>query len=231
MAGFPDGEDNKAAPESGAEAVEPVNAAEPEQFGFAAQDEHLPWLEGDEEYEEGGVDTGRIVAFALIGLLLLGAIVGGIWWAGQTRADPEMVADGSVIEAPEGPYKTRPEDPGGKVHEGTGDTSFAVAEGQSREGQIADARPSIDRVQGEAPASGGVGVQVGAYSSREAAERGWGTLTGQYSALSGLRHRIVEGKADIGTVYRLQAVAGSTAAANELCRTLRDGGAPCQVKP
>lgn len=200
----------------------------------AAEAEHLPWLDGEEDYDEGGVDTGRIVAFALIGLLLLAAIVGGIWWAGQTRADPEMVADGSVIEAPEGPYKERPDDPGGKVHEGTGDTSFAVAEGQTREGQIADARPapspSIDRGQAGSQAGGGVGVQVGAYSSRESAERGWSTLSGQFSALSGLSHRIVEGKADIGTVYRLQAVAGSSAAANELCRTLRAGGAPCQVK-
>lgn len=239
-----------AKPAAAEEPVELVAAeeapAEPETepFAFAAGDEALPWLEGDGDDDNEGVDTARIVGFALIGLILLAAIVGGIWYASRDRADPELLADGSTIEAPEGPYKQRPEDPGGKVHEGTGDTSFAVAEGQSREGQVAAdpvARPSIDRQQAQAPATrptptpraadtGGVGVQVAAYSDRQSAERGWNQLVGQYSALSGLRHRVVEGRADIGTVYRLQAVTADVAAANELCNKLKRAGAACQVK-
>ena len=59
---------------------------------------------------------------------------------------------------------------------------------------------------------------------------GWSQLVGRYSVLSGFKHRIVEGKADIGTVYRLQAVAGNTSAANELCSQLKRAGAACQVK-
>jgi hypothetical protein len=221
--------------------------AETEPFAFAAGDEALPWLEGDGDDDNEGVDTARMVGFALIAVILLAAIVGGIWYASRDRADPELLADGSTIEAPDGPYKERPEDPGGKVHEGTGDTSFAVAEGQSRESQVAAepvARPSIDRQQAQRPATspaarptptpradtGGVGVQVAAYSDRQAAERGWNQLVGQYSALSGLRHRVVEGRADIGTVYRLQAVTANVAAANELCSKLKRAGAACQVK-
>jgi hypothetical protein len=75
-----------------------------------------------------------------------------------------------------------------------------------------------------------VGVQVAAYSDRASAEKGWSQLSRQYSALSGFKHRVVEGKADIGTVYRLQAVAGNVAAANELCNKLKRAGAACQVK-
>jgi cell division protein FtsN len=216
---------------------------EAEVFEFAEGDEALPWLEGDDDEDEGP-DTARLVGFALIGLILLAAIVGGIWYASRDRTDPELLADGSVIEAPTEPFKERPEDPGGKVHEGTGDTSFAVAEGQTRESRVDDApvvRPSIDREQAPKPttppapkpdraATGGVGVQVAAYSDRASAEKGWAQLTRQYSALSGFKHRVVEGKADIGTVYRLQAVAANVSAANELCSTLRRAGAACQVK-
>jgi len=40
----------------------------------------------------------------------------------------------------------------------------------------------------------------------------------------------VEGEADIGTVYRLQAVAGDAASANRLCSALKGDGVACQVK-
>jgi hypothetical protein len=212
---------------------------EAETFEFANAGEQLPWLDGDDNDDDESVDTARIVGFALIGLILLAAIVGGIWYASRDRISPDLVADGSVIEAPDEPYKTRPEDPGGRVYEGTGDTSFAVAEGQSREVRVADkpvARPSIDRSQAAAPkpkadaTTGGVGVQVAAYSNRAAAERGWSQLSGRYSALTGFNHRVVEGRADIGVVYRLQAVAANVAAANDLCNQLKRDGAACQVK-
>jgi hypothetical protein len=76
-----------------------------------------------------------------------------------------------------------------------------------------------------------VGVQVGAYSSKAAAEAGWDKLVGQAGgALSGLSHRVVEGSADIGKVYRLQAVAGDAGAANALCAKLKGAGISCQVK-
>jgi hypothetical protein len=43
-------------------------------------------------------------------------------------------------------------------------------------------------------------------------------------------HRVIEGNADIGKVYRLQAVAGDTAGANALCGRLKGAGIACQVK-
>ena len=134
-----------------------------EQLTLADEDERLPWLEsGDEDEEDGGVDTGRIFGFVLLALLALGAFIGGIWWFGQRGADREVIADGSTIEAPPGPYKERPTDPGGKQFEGTGNLAPAVGEGERREGRLADntPKPNIDAPKpGDTPtpaAAGGV---------------------------------------------------------------------------
>lgn len=207
------------------------------------EEERLPWLEtADDDYAEyDGSDTGRMLGFVLMGLVALAAIVGGIWWATNRTTDPQL-ADGSVIAAPNEPYKTAPANPGGKTFDGTGDSSFAVSEGQARPAQLgtgaaapkAAASVAATPAAGAAPAAapaGGVGVQVAAYSSSAAAEAGWGKLSARHAAiLSGVRHRVVEGTADIGKVYRLQAIAGDTAAANALCGRLKAAGTPCQVK-
>lgn len=237
-----------------------------------SDEEALPWLESSDYAEDDGVDTGRLVGFVLLGLLALGLLVGGIWFLTNRGPDPELVADGSTIEAPEGDYKRRPDEAGGREFPGTGDVAPAVGEGQTREGRLADgdaagstggtARPSVDAPStgsnaspsnanggatttggaGDGSASGsttgsssssstGPGVQVGAYSSRAAAEAGWSQLGRQTSALSGVRYRIVEGQADIGKVFRLQATPGDMAAANRLCSALKADGVACQVKP
>ncbi|MGX7896722.1 SPOR domain-containing protein [Tsuneonella sp. HG222] len=206
-----------------------------EELAFADEDERLPWLESDDDYEEGGVDTGRLVTFIVGSLVLLAAIIGGGYFLLRDRPDPAMVADGSVIEAPEAPYKEKPADPGGSLAAGTGDTSFAVAEGRTPPSRLATGgnapAPSIDREPAEAPTGGGgVGVQVGAYSSKERAEEGWQALSARHPALSGVSHRVTPGMADGATVFRLQAVAGSAAGAQELCANLKAAGADCQVK-
>ncbi|MEE4155550.1 MAG: SPOR domain-containing protein [Erythrobacter sp.] len=74
-------------------------------------------------------------------------------------------------------------------------------------------------------------VQLAAYSSRARAEQGWREISGRTSALQGIKYRVIEGRADIGTVFRLQALPGDRAAANQLCRTLKAQGIECQVKP
>lgn len=207
------------------------------QLALDDEDERLPWLEsGEDEEDEPGVDTGRLLGFALIGFLALAVIVGLIWWLTNRGPDPDMVADGGTIEAPDAPYKTKPDDPGGKEFAGTGDTSFKVGEGESTEGRLATPeppKPSIDVEQAGAQApesSGGVGVQVGAYSTKKTAQDGWSKLYTANEALHGYKYRIVQGQADIGTVYRLQAVAGSASEAESLCAKLKAAGTACQVK-
>lgn len=214
---------------------------ETEQLALSDDDEKLPWLESsdDEEYEDEGSDWGQTARLALLAIIALGAIVGGIYWATHRNPDPALVADGSVVPADDKPYKEAPKDPGGKTFDGTGDTSFAVSEGQTRPGQIASGAPAPvpaapapqAGAAPAAPASGGVGVQVGAFSSKDKAEAAWtqlGTKAG--GALSGVSHRVVQGTAEAGTVYRLQAVAPDAAAAQALCGKLKAAGISCQVK-
>lgn len=217
-------------------------------------DDRLPWLESaDDDYDDAGVDTARVFGFGLAAVALLAAIVGGIWWVSHRKPDPALVADGSTIAAPSEPYKEAPKNPGGKTFAGTGDTSYAVSQGKGENhagngdqltGGGEAPKPSVDTgtpgggaapanagpaKSGNAPA-GGVGVQVGAFGSQASAEAGWSRLVGQNALLKGINHRVVEGNADIGKVYRLQAIAGDESAANALCTKLKAAGVGCQVK-
>lgn len=230
--------------------------AEYEEFNEAggeldlADTDSLPWLESDEEDEgAGGVDVMQIVGFAAVLIALLGAVVAGVWWVTNHAAGGEAVADGSVIEAPEGPIKQRPDDPGGKTFAGTGNVAPVVGEGGSRPAVVADAPPPVPQPQpttapsagqgkpvpitGSSPAPAmvqGVGVQLAAYGTRARAEQGWSDIQRRTDALAGVKYRVVEGKVDIGTVYRLQAVVGSRAEADQLCAALKSDGVECQVK-
>ncbi|TAD77251.1 MAG: SPOR domain-containing protein [Sphingomonadales bacterium] len=208
-----------------------------------ADTDNLPWLEADDEDEAaGGIDTGQIMLFAAGLLVLLAAVVSGVWWLSNRAAGTETVADGSVIEAPAGPIKQRPDEPGGKEFAGTGNVAPVVGEGGSRPAVVADAPVSApasapapaatkpESAAGQAAATGGVGVQLAAYGTRARAEQGWSDISRRTDALAGVKYRVVEGKVDIGTVYRLQAVAGNRAEADKLCAALKADGVDCQVK-
>jgi hypothetical protein len=224
-----------------------------------ADTDSLPWLESDEADEDaGGIDTSQIILFAAGLVALLGAVVGGVWWVSNRTSNAEVVADGSVIAAPAGPIKQRPDDPGGKTFDGTGSVAPVVGEGGSRPAVVADApmpplpggTPGAKPAPAAAPSAGatkpapaaspaaasaapvvpGTGVQLAAYGTRARAEQGWADAQRRTDKLSGVKFRIIEGKVDIGTVYRLQAVAGSRAEATRLCAALKSDGVDCQVK-
>lgn len=207
-----------------------------------ADTDNLPWLESDEEDEAaGGLDTGQILGFAALLIVLLAVVVGTVWYVSNRAAGSDAVADGSVIAAPEGPIKERPENPGGKEFAGTGNVAPLVGEGGQREAVVAapDVPASAPKLSPSASAGtklvpvadmSGVGVQLAAYSSRSRAEQGWSDLVRRTDALAGVKHRVVEGKVDIGTVYRLQAIAADRDAAQALCSALKSDGLECQVK-
>ncbi len=206
----------------------------------------LPWLESDEDDSAaGGFDTRQIILFAG-GLLAFAAMVVGLVWSVSNRmSNAALEPDGSVIAAPEGPIKERPENPGGKQFAGTGSVAPLVGEGGTPQSVVASpAKPVADPspvptkpVPAASPAAPspqgagqGVGVQLAAYGSRERAEQGWADIARRSEALKGVPHRVTEGKVDAGTVFRLQAVASTPAEAEALCAALKREGLDCQVK-
>lgn len=212
-----------------------------------ANTDSLPWLESDEDDDgAGGVDASQIMLFAAALVLVFGAVVGGVWFISNKATGGDLVADGSVIEAPAGPIKERPENPGGKEFAGTGNVAPVVGEGGTRPAVVAEKpvavatpspKPTIatvsstDAVPVSAPAAmSGVGVQLAAYGSRARAEQGWSDLSRRTDKLAGVKYRVVEGKVDIGTVYRLQAVTPDRASAEKLCAALKSDGLDCQIK-
>lgn len=222
------------------------------ELAFETPEERLPWLESDDDGDDPpAYDTGRLIGLSLIMLVVLVALVGGVWFVANRGVGGGPAPDGSLIEAPGTPYKERPESPGGKTFAGTGDTSYAVGAGKEIEGRLAPSTPVVTASVVPSPSAtpsaspstrpsaaatsdaglpAGTAVQVGAYSNRADAEAGWRRLVGQTEALSGVSHRIVTGRADIGTVYRLQAAGGDRAGAQALCERLKTAGIACQVK-
>ncbi len=236
------GEGAAAAAAAGADQVFGTSYAQTDRLALG-DEERLPWLESadDVDMDEPASDSGRMLGFAIFAFLLLAALVGGIYWATHRNSAP-AAADGSVIPASTEPYKIAPKDPGGKTFEGTGDASFKVSEGEKPAANLAGsaaapaAKPAAPAPAAgaapapAAPATGGVGVQIGAFSTNAAAEAAWGKLAAAHAPLTGLSHRVIEGKADMATVFRLQAVEADVSAANALCAKLQAGGLKCQVK-
>jgi hypothetical protein len=94
------------------------------------QDEdRLPWLEPVDDYEDDeGISIGRLIGAVVVGLIALALVIGGIFWL-RNRDDGS--GDGTLIEAPAGPIKEHPGDPGGMAVEGTGDVAYDASVGQS----------------------------------------------------------------------------------------------------
>lgn len=95
--------------------------------GALDPEDRLPWLEAVEEEAEDGPSALKLIVAVLIGLAAIGGIVGGIFWLGSrdgaANRGPETIA------APEGPYKVKPDNPGGMAVEGQGATAFDAAQG------------------------------------------------------------------------------------------------------
>lgn len=93
-------------------------------------EDRLPWLETvDEDYDEGP-SVLRVITYVLIGLIVIALLIYGVYWLQNRPAQP--TGDGRLIEAPAGPYKVKPETPGGMKVEGEGDTAFATSEGKGQ---------------------------------------------------------------------------------------------------
>lgn len=116
-------------------------------------EDRLPWLEAADDYDdEGEVSPVRLLVMVLGGLLLIGAVLGALWWLqnGGTRGQ------GELIVAQQGDYKVPPKSDGAKMFEGEGDASFAATEGAEPAGKVDPTRmpeePAVTPAEREAAA-------------------------------------------------------------------------------
>lgn len=97
-------------------------------FATSTRDEdRLPWLESADPAPEATASLGRVLLLVVVGIALIAGIV---WAALNFRPSTGGGGDGSIIAAEKGPYKVKPDEPGGMEVEGTGDTVFATSEGR-----------------------------------------------------------------------------------------------------
>lgn len=231
---------------------------EEQDLGLTEED-RLPWLEAADDFEEDGeVSPVRLLAMVLGGLILIGAVLGGLWWIqnGGTRG-----GQGELIAAQQGDYKVAPTDDAARTFEGEGDASFAVSEGGAPAAKVDPSRmpeePAVSpEAQAEAaakaaeaksapakakeetkaekpapkPAAAAPGtIQLGAFSSEGAANKAWGTLSKRFAYLGELNRSVSPAKIDSGTVYRLRVSTGSSEKAADVCGKLRVAGENCVV--
>jgi hypothetical protein len=214
-------------------------------------DEALPWLEGVEDEDEPPAVSGRKMAMALLLVLVGIAIVAGtLFWLGRQdkgHGPPQL------IRAEPGPYKVRPDNPGGLDVAGDSGTAYATGAGEDSDAQLdtsklsevpdaADEAPKTlpanetkEPVKPEPPkpeprpaapsGTKGTVIQLGAYGSTGKAETAWRLLSGRFPEVARLNKLVVQYSGG----YRLRAAAASPAEAQAACRAVTAGGENCFV--
>lgn len=210
----------------------------------ASDGEALPWLEGvDDEDEPRGVSARKMLAALGMALIAIAIVAATMFWLGRQQGGsgpPEL------IRAEPGPYKVKPDDPGGLDVAGDSGTAFATGAGEDSDGQLdvsnmADAPPPAEaetkpeappKVEPkpapapEDPAAGAANViQLGAYGSTAKAETAWRLLSSQFPEVGRLNKLIVSYPGGV----RLRAGAASPAEARAACAAVTAGGENCFV--
>ncbi len=106
--------------------------------GQAAYDEQgLPWLEAvDDEEGPRGVSAKKMLAALVAVLLAIGIVGATLFWLGRRDGAGSAGGAPELIRAEPGPYKVRPQNPGGLDVAGDSGTAFATGAGEDRDAQI-----------------------------------------------------------------------------------------------
>ncbi|MGH6705375.1 MAG: SPOR domain-containing protein [Sphingomicrobium sp.] len=221
--------------------------------GRAYDDQALPWLEAvDDEDGPRGVSARKMLV-ALILVLAAGAIVAGtMFWLG--RRDPVVTGAPQLIRAEPGPYKVKPENPGGLDIAGESGTAYSTSAGEDPDAVLdvrklpQDMKPLPEPVEGVPPpkkippnekkepapddaapaAPSGPTIQLGAYASTIKADTAWSLLSGRFPEVAALKKTVVTATVKGKPFYRLRAV-GSSEQTKAACAALRAGGESCLV--
>ena len=219
----------------------------------SGDNEALPWLEAvDDEDQPRGVSARKMLAALLMVGIAVAIIAGMTFYLGRQSGGsgpPEL------IRAEAGPYKERPDDPGGLDVAGDSGTAFATGAGEDQDaqldvGKLTEPPPLLPPKEGEpkpvpppepkppvvappvtvgaspaTPGELGPTVQLGAYGSTAKAETAWRMLSSRFPAVAGMSKQIVPYSGG----YRLRAGAGSAAEAKAACAAVTAGGENCFV--
>ena len=221
--------------------------------GRAYDEQALPWLEAvDDEDGPRGVSARKMLV-ALVLVLAAGAIVAGtMFWLG--RRDPVVTGAPQLIRAEPGPYKVKPENPGGLDIAGESGTAYSTSAGEDPDAVLdvrklpEDMKPLPEPVEGVPPpkkippnekkepapddsaatAPSGPTIQLGAYASTIKADTAWGLLSGRFPEVAALKKTVVTATVKGKPFYRLRAV-GSAEQTKAACAALRAAGESCLV--
>jgi hypothetical protein len=210
-------------------------------------DQSLPWLEAVENEDGPRAISARKMLVALILVLLAGAVVAGtFFWLGRQEA----VVSGApeLIRAEPGPYKIKPDDPGGLDVTGDSETAYSTSAGEDPDAAL-DVRqlpkevapppaepakpaeppkPKPETTPNEAAqaAPAGPTIQLGAYASTVKADTAWRLLSGRFPEVAALRKMVVNATVGGKPIYRLRA-SGSSDQTRAACSALKAAGENC----
>ena len=221
--------------------------------GRTLDDQGLPWLEAvDDEDGPRGVSAKKMFAALLMVAVAAGIVAGTFFWLGRREAvvsgAPELIA------AAPGPYKVRPDNPGGLDVAGESETAYSTSAGEDPDAAL-DMNNLPEGVEPPAPepavpvepapkklppnetkvpapddpaAAAGPTVQLGAYASTIKAETAWGMLSGRFPEVAALNKSVVSATVNGKVIHRLRAV-GSSEQIRVACAALKAAGESCLV--
>ncbi len=224
--------------------------------GRAYDDQGLPWLEAvDDEDGPRGVSAKKMLVALLMVAIAAAIIAGTFFWIGRREAP--VVGAPELIRAEAGPYKVRPDDPGGLDVTGESETAYETSAGADPDSVLdmnklpsgvdapppeplpgAPAEPAPKRLppnetrepalDDDAPATPGPTIQLGAYGSTIKAETAWTMLSSRFPEVASLGKSVVSATVNGKAVHRLRAV-GSTEQTRAACAAMRAAGESCLV--
>lgn len=219
--------------------------------GRAFDDQGLPWLEAVEDEDGPRGVSARKMLMALLMVLVAAAIIGGtFFWLG--RRDAPVVGEPELIRAEPGPYKVKPDDPGGLDVAGESQTAFETSAGEDPDSALdmnklpqgleapppepapnAVAEPGPKKVAPKEPpappadgAAASPTIQLGAYASTIKADTAWTMLSSRFPAVASLSKTVVGATVNGKSIYRLRA-AGSAEQTRAACAALKAAGESC----
>jgi hypothetical protein len=214
--------------------------------GSAYDDGQLPWLQAvEDEDEPRGVSARKMLAALFVVLVAAGLVAATFFWLG--RRDTAVSGAPELIEAPAGPYKIKPPNPGGLDIAGESETAFETSAGEDRDSQLdlnampeapvakppkAEPKPAEPASSPAAPPAApkpagpaGSVIQLGAFANQAQAERAWTALSARFPSVAAMTKLIVPFSGGI----RLRASAASPADARLACQALKAAGENCFI--